>query len=328
MVLPVGVIGVNFKTAELLLREAIAKSALSLSGERGLFFPHPTVLLSTCNRTEIYFHALDLAQAQSDLLSLLRRQVEGPFEHCLYSYFGLDCFAHLCRVTAGLDSAILAETEIQGQVKTAYAQASACLALPSALHYLFQKALKVAKSVRSHLALERGAPSLFGTLWHLAEQDLGPLQEKQILLVGYSEIHRGLASFLMHKGIEKLTFCTRYPETVQSWRTCGRDELSNWNRYDLISCASRSDGFLVRGLSQGRHVIFDLSVPRNVDPQVGTGAVRLYNIEQIGQLIEQKKCVLSGGLERLEECLWENVVHLAHLYRAKMQRSQICSVLL
>src|SRR3989344_5631616 len=101
-VLRVGVIGVNFKTAELPLREAIAKSAQSLAGERSLFFPCPTVLLSTCNRTEIYFSADDLAQVQSELLSLLRRQVAEPFEHRLYSYFGIDCFAHLCRVAAGL----------------------------------------------------------------------------------------------------------------------------------------------------------------------------------------------------------------------------------
>jgi len=326
MLLQVGVIGVNFKTAELPLREAIAKSAASLAGEKRLFFPHPTILLSTCNRTEIYFHAPDLAQAQSDLLSLLRRQVEVPFEHRLYSYFGIDCFAHLCRVAAGLDSAILAETEIQGQVKTSYGKACEILALPSALHYLFQKALKVAKSVRSHLAIDRGAPTLFGTLWQIAAQSLGNLKDKRILLVGYSEIHRGFSSFLAHKGIEKLTFCTRSPESVHQWRACGREEITRWDEYDLISCASKADDFLIHGPGKKRHLIFDLSVPRNVDPRVGGGDIALYNIEQIDQIIEQKKFMPSDSLERLEAHLWENVLHLAHLYRDKVERAPVFSI--
>lgn len=318
-VLRVGVLGINYKTAELPLREAIAKGAQSLAGERSLFFPHPTILLSTCNRTEIYFSADDLAQVQSDLLALLRGQIEEPFEHRLYSYFGIDCFAHLCRVTAGLDSAILAETEIQRQVKIAYAKASEVLVMPSCLHYLFQKAMKVAKSVRSQLALERGAPTLFGTLWQIACQELGDLTKMKILLVGYSEIHRGFASFLAYKGVSEITYCTTFPERVPEKSVCGREELKNWGDYDLISCASQAEGFLIKGKGKKRHLIFDLSVPRNVDPEMK--GVILYNIEQIDQMIEQKKFMESDSLERLESLLWENVILLARLYREKMEKS-------
>jgi glutamyl-tRNA reductase len=304
--LSVGVLGINHKTADLPLRESIARGAQSLSGERALFFHHPTILLSTCNRIEIYFSADDLAQAHSDLLAHLRKQIEEPFEHRLYSYFGVDGFFHLCRVAAGLDSAILAETEIQRQVKVAYANSKR---LPSSLHYVFQKALKVSKEIRSSLALQRGAPTLYGTLWRLAEW-----KNQRILLVGYSEINRGLISFLTHKGVKNISLCTRNP--MQVWiegvRVVSRSVLSQWQEYDVIVCASKADDYLIRGEGRENQVIFDLSVPRNVDPKVGA---LVYNIEEVNRLIEQKGAAHS--LEQCEAFIWENVIKLIRIYRLK-----------
>src|SRR5271154_332014 len=110
--LRVGIMGINYKTSDLSFREKFSRVAEKLSGERALFFKHPTVLLSTCNRTEIYFSAEDLAEAHSDLLAFFRPHI---LEQRLYAYFGIDCFAHLSKVAAGLDSAIIAETEILRQ---------------------------------------------------------------------------------------------------------------------------------------------------------------------------------------------------------------------
>lgn len=306
--LSIGVLGINFKTADLQLREEIARGAESLNGERALFFRHPTVLLSTCNRTEIYFSSENLAEAHTDLLALLRTRIETPFEHRLYSYFGIDCFAHLCRVAAGLDSAILAETEIQRQVKVAYANAKV---LPSCLHYAFQKALKVSKYIRSHLELERGAPTLYGTIWQLAKEF------KNILLVGYSEINRGFASFLMHKGVKDIALCTRNPSSVrlEGVRVYDRRLLSHWQEFDLIVSASKADGYLITGKTDRRHLIFDLSVPRNVDPAVNA---ELYNMEQLNHLIEQKRNVLH--FEQCEELVLENVLKLTQIYQLKTSR--------
>lgn len=307
--LSIGVLGINYKTADLALRESIARGAQSLSGERALFFCYPTILLSTCNRTEIYFSAEDLAQAHSDLLAHLRMQIAEPFEHRLYSYFGVDCFFHLCKVAAGLDSAILAESEIQRQVKVAYANSRK---LPSSLHFVFQKALKVSKEVRSGLALQRGAPTLYGTLWRLAEW-----KNRPILLVGYSEINRGLISFLMHKGIKNISLCTRDPSQVEieGVRVVSRSVLSRWPEYDVIVCASKADDYLIRGNGNRSQVIFDLSVPRNVDPKVGA---LIYNIEEVNRLTEQKET--AHALDRCETFIWENVLKLVRIYRFKTQR--------
>lgn len=309
--LNVGVLGINFKTADLGLREGIARGAQSLGGERALFFAHPAVLLSTCNRTEIYFSADDLAAAHSDLLAFLRNLVDVPFEHRLYSYFGIDCFAHLCRVAAGLDSAIVAETEIQRQVRVAYSQARQ---LPSCLHYIFQKALKVGKVIRNHHGLERGGPTLYGTLWQMAEW-----KNKRILLVGYSEINRGFASFLMHKGIEGFSLCTRNPASVdlEGVHIYDRTILARWQEYDLLVCASQANHFLITGLGDARHCIFDLSVPRNVDPAVGRTAT-LYNIDQLRR---------DGvRLEQCEALLLENVVRLTRIFRLKTTQNAKCKM--
>lgn len=301
--LRIGVIGISFKTADLALREAVARGAESLSGNRAVFFSHPTVLLSTCNRTEIYFSSEDLTAAHSDVLALLRSQIDVPFEHRLYSYFGMDCFFHLSRVASGLDSAVLAETDIQRQVKVAYTESK--IALPGSLHYVFQKALKIGKNVRSEYKM---ATTLYGTLWQNAVEFFGDLRQQRILLVGYSEINRGLISFLSHKGIHQVTLCTR--AGVEG--AVDRDELRRWREYDWIICATKADGYLIRGNSDRRHLIFDLSVPRVVDPDVGA---TLYNIEEIHQWSEQK------SIGHIDAFVWENVVRLCQIYRAKTQHA-------
>lgn len=306
--LHLGMIGINYKTADLVLREAVARGAQSLAGEKRLFFRHPTILLSTCNRTEIYFSAEDLSEAHNDLLSFLRQQIQIPFEQKLYSFFGLDCFTHLCRVTAGLDSAILAETEIQRQVKGAYAEACEILALPSCVHYVFQKALRVAKTARSCFFLERGA--LFEMLWRLATEVFSDLSKKRILLVGYSEVNRRFFAFLERRRVFNVKFCTK------TGHGCSREELLRWHAYDLICCATKADGYLIQGEGRKKHLIFDLSVPRNVDPKI-RGNVLLYNIEQIDQLIEQKR---TPSLEQSEIFVEQYALRLARLYREKAER--------
>src|SRR5207237_3037325 len=133
----VGLIGISHKTASIGERENVARAVQALL-EHNIFLNFPFVILSTCNRTEIYFSSDDLATAQSDLLAYLRLQMGHLFEHNFYSLFYSDCFYHLCQVTAGFDSAVMGETEIQGQVKDAYLR-STKNSLHHCLHFAFQK---------------------------------------------------------------------------------------------------------------------------------------------------------------------------------------------
>lgn len=322
--LKVGVIGLNHKTADLALREAMARGANSLAGEKAFFFPHPIILLSTCNRTEFYFSAENLAEGHSDLLSFLRSVVGSAFEQSLYSYFHADCFAHLCRVTAGLDSAILAETEIQRQVKVAYGLAAQHLELPSSLHYVFQKALKIAKDLRCTFAVEQRAPSLYNALYQIAELFFGELRGRKLLLIGYSEINRGLASFLQRKKVDPFYLVTRHPKAVslEGIYVYGRDLLNQWNEFDWIVSASKAEEPLISGKSSKRQLICDLSVPRNIDPVVGKNTqVQLMNIEMINRWIDERKKSERGYLEQSEQYLCMQVARHSQIYREKVLAS-------
>ncbi|MDE3045878.1 MAG: glutamyl-tRNA reductase [Verrucomicrobiota bacterium] len=323
-VLKIGVLGLNHKTACLLLREAMARGASALAGEKALFFPHPTVLLSTCNRTEIYFSSDDLAETHSDLLAALRRHWihAGPFEYRLYSYFGIDCFLHLGRVAAGLDSAILAESEIQRQVKVAYAKACELFSLPSCMHYVFQKSLKVGKLIRSEFQLARQAPTLSQAVWQLAKEKLGDLKQRRILLVGHSEINRSIAFFLVQRGITHFAMATREPSSVciEGCSPRNRSELDRWADYDLIVAATSGDQYLLFGSSTREHVLFDLSVPRTIDPSLAQEPnTTLYNIEQVNQWINRKRSTHMDQLPLCDEILRQNVLRLARAFRAKLE---------
>ncbi len=121
----IGVVGINHRLAGLELRDSLARICQKKFGsDRITHSNHSFILLSTCNRTEVYFCSDNLPESHSYLINALRGDVSEDFDQKLYSFFGSDCFLHLCRVTAGLDSAIVAETEIQGQVKTAYEKAA------------------------------------------------------------------------------------------------------------------------------------------------------------------------------------------------------------
>lgn len=296
----VGVLGVNHKTADLSMREAIAREVLWL--KENIFAPYPMVILSTCNRVEIYFSAPDLAAAHTHLLSFFRQTIGLIFEQSFYAFFSIDCFFHLCLVTAGLDSAILAESEIQKQVKDAYRQASH---LPSSLHYIFQKALRVSKENRS-----KGG-GLYRALWQMTSWE-----GRKILIVGFSQINRGLMHFLLCKGIREMTLCTQQKVCMEGIRVGDRSLLKEWSRYDILVSATQSEDYLIRGGGIRQPVIFDLGVPRNVDPEA---RATIYNIEEIHNWIAQHGEKMALADHKL--AIWSHVVRLYRIYRLKTQRA-------
>ncbi len=310
----VGVLGVNHKTADLALREELAQHASSLLNNP--FSPFPIVLLSTCNRVEIYFSTEDLAEGQRYLLSHFRKIIDSAFEQAFYSFFGRDCFFHLCKVAAGLDSAIIAESEIQRQIKVAYANAKH---LPSCLHFVFQKALKVSKEIRSKQHAQKG-PTLYSALWRLAEW-----QNKSVLLIGFSQINRGLISFLMHKGILNITLSTRHPEKVniEGIRIRDRSILQEWQKFDIVVSATQVTEYLIGGHPSKNCIIFDLSVPRSVDPSIGA---KIYNIEQVNEWIRAHR--EAEEPLSFESIIWQNVINLSKIYIERTSKAKFSSILL
>lgn len=336
----IGVVGINYRLAELKLRESLAKICQKKFGPGHIHPPgHTFLLLSTCNRTEVYFCSDDLAESHSYLINTLRTDVSEDFDQKLYSFFGPDCFHHLCRVTAGLDSAIVAETEIQGQVKIAYEKTTEQIPVPSELHFLFQKALQIGKKVRSQLPLQRGFPNLEHAILNAASKAGKPVStDCRILFIGASDINFKILYFLKNKGFSNITLCNRtlsvaeeYSQThdvkVMPW-----SELSRWEEFDWIITGTKAQDPLIHkdNLPKnivGEKILFDLSVPRNVHPNVSEERnIQLWNIDQLNAMLQTRREKMNGILDSAEELVARSTEAYLHRFKNKelLRQSMLC----
>ncbi len=284
-----GVLGINHLLAPVALRGAIAEIAnRRLHHDRSIHGDQSLILLSTCNRIEIYFSSPTLSWTHSYLLEILKRECPLPFDQLLYTFFGKACLRHLMRVTSGLDSALMGETEIQGQVKRAYLESSEIRQLPFELHFLFQKSLHVGKKIRNR-HLKRGAEaSLESGVEIILEKHLKP--GTPLLLVGASETNHRIALHLRKRG--------KYPFSLSNRTASKGDQLAMslgcpfipwkaWQEAQGIVFATSSpttlldpeDTFLFDGK---KRLLIDLGVPQNVDPRLRANpGVTLFDIDEI-----------------------------------------------
>jgi glutamyl-tRNA reductase len=278
----IGVLGISCKSAPLALLEKIAKAALHLSSQN--------IVLSTCHRTEIYFSANDLAACQADIFQHLKPACHS-YEHAFYSFFGVECFYHLACVTSGLDSLLLAESDIQRQVKVAYETARQNY-LPSPLHFLFQKSLKTGKDARSQFPLFQKACHLESILHDLTCKLLGPTP--RLLFVGNSDINRKIIHTFWRKGHRNMTLSTRtltpaLPFAVDYHLTLrDRQEIALWTTYDAVICATTAPTYLLTPIHNPHtRLILDLSVPRVAHPALNDlPTLTLLNMEEIAKFFE------------------------------------------
>lgn len=334
----VGVLGINHKLADLELRELLAKACqrrlapgLSTHGE------HSFILLSTCNRTEVYFSSEELAATHSYLLSILRNDVCDDFDQKLYSYFGQDCLLHLCRVAAGLDSAIVAETEIQGQVKNAYEVAKEYYRLPFEQHYLFQKALGIAKKVRGVLPTKPGVPDIEHAIYQTGEHLFENVQQPSILFVGASEINEKILSSFVSKQLNNISLCNRSSEKGQKLAAkyyipfVPWNDLQRWHEFDWIILGTKAPEYLLNQQSSskkiGKKLIIDLSVPRNADPILARHPeITLLNIDQINRRLKIRRERLMHSLNQAEEMISEAIQQQIELFHEKEKtRLRLCA---
>jgi len=301
----IGVFGINYKQADVALREKLCSAF-----QRRFFLISPiphSVLIATCNRVELYFSGPQPSELHQNIISILRTEISEDFEQKCYSFFGRDCFWHLARVTAGLDSAIAAETEIQGQVKNAYEQAKNSYTLSSELHYLFQRALHVGKTTRSRYFQGKNLPDMEHAILHMAHEffadTLPPL-----LFIGASEINIKIARFLQRRNVCKLFFCNRTESKVEELKQELNISIVPWNmletrweEFHWIIAGAKSLQHLIRPrpcLHETKRLLIDLAVPRNIHPKV---AGKLYNIDELQQLLVQRKTALEESLQQAEK---------------------------
>jgi len=334
----VGVVGINYKLADLKLREKLAITCQRRFGPGCSAHPEQSfILLSTCNRTEIYFSSNNLAETHSYILRILKQDVEEEFDQKLYSYFNDECFYHLAYVVAGLDSAIVAETEIQGQVKIAYQKMCAYHQLPSELHFLFQKSLKIGKQVRSSISLGRGMPDVEHAIYSVGRHLFGNPENCSILFVGASDINLKILHFLKSKGMPQIAITNRTEKTAKNLARKYQIKMHPWNRlgawpqYDWIIFGTKSPDYLIKRSDcvsiTKQKLTIDLCVPRNVDPLVSRhSAVTLLNIDQLNRMLKHRRKKMSGFISDAEKIVKHNTCQQVSIFKRKQERHLSASV--
>lgn len=302
-------IGLNHKTAPLHLRERVAvprdrlpevlRSLRERTGE--------AVLVSTCNRTEVY-SVSDNPDASADALEVLLAEY-GGIDHSelaphLYRRAGVEAARHLFRVASGLDSMMLGESEILGQVRNALAAASESGSVQVPLSRLFHGAIRAGRRAREETDVSRNSLSLSYAGVQLVQRAAGGLTGLRALLVGAGEAGRLLARALRSTGVSDLLVANRTPERAAalaerlSGRTVPLDEAAGALAHvdvAVMAADARTPVFDVAALEsamaerQGRPlVVLDMSVPRSVDPRAGElEGVRLFNIDDLSTITEE-----------------------------------------
>jgi glutamyl-tRNA reductase len=304
-------LGVSHRTAPLELRERLALTEGRAAGVlNGLVSEDPiteAAAISTCNRTEIYLVAADTVEAETAALGVLAREASIPPTELLgplYSLRGADAARHLFEVTAGLDSMILGEAEIQGQVKRAYELALVEGATGAVLNRLFRGALAAGKRVRTETAIGEKGVSIPSVAVELAQRNLGDLASSRVLLVGAGETSELTARALSARGVEAVFVANRrHNRAIGLAQMFGGtavriDELpAQLERADIVVSTTnsphhlieRSELELVMRQRPGRPLLLiDLAVPRDIDPACRElSGVTLHDVDDVQAIVER-----------------------------------------
>src|SRR5437899_3631072 len=294
--------GLSHKTAPIELREQLAPKHSELADRAHILKSrgqlNEIVLLSTCNRVEIYGTTRGAA---SDIKSLFKLLCSKPEELDAYIYVheNVDAVRHLLRVTAGLDSMVLGETEITGQIKNAYEIARSAGLTGRVLNRLFQKALQATKEIRTRTAIGRGAVSIKSAAVELIEKILGEdLGRRSIMVIGAGQMAECCLRLLVKKGARSILVANRsFDRAIDlaiqygGQAVCLGDCLFEMPDVDVVIAATSSAETLLyrddieRLMEARRHrplLLIDLAVPRNIEPTVGgLENVSLYNIDDL-----------------------------------------------
>jgi glutamyl-tRNA reductase len=304
-------LGVSHQTAPLELRERLALTEGRAAGVlNGLVSEGPiteAAAISTCNRTELYLVAADTVEAETAALGVLAREASIPPTELLgplYSLRGTDAAQHLFRVTAGLESMIVGEAEIQGQIKRAYELALVEGATGAVLNRLFRGALAAGKRARTETAIGEKGVSIPSVAVELAQRNLGDLASRRVLLVGAGETSELTARALSARGAEAVFVANRHYNRAiglaqQFGGTAVRiDELpAHLERADIVVSATDSPHHLIERsdlelVMKQRHdrdlLLIDLAVPRDIDPGCRElRGVGLHDVDDVQAIVER-----------------------------------------
>ncbi len=337
-------LGINHTTAPLALRERVAFPAERIiEAVRKLradvpAATHETAILSTCNRTEIYCAsdaALESIGAPlRDWLARYHSMPSAQLEPHFYTFDQSDAVRHAFRVASGLDSMVLGEPQILGQMKQAMRDADAAGAVGTLLHQLFQRTFSVAKEVRSSTSIGAHSVSMAAAAARLAERIFETMNTQHVLFIGAGEMIELCATHFAARNPRSITIANRTMERGEALaaRCHGRAmplaELSHrLAEFDVvISCTASSLpiiglGMVERAVRQRRHrpmFMVDLAVPRDIEAEVGRlDDVFLYTIDDLGKIVEEGIENRQAAVTQAEVIIEEQVRHFMHWLDAR-----------
>lgn len=322
--------GVDFRTAAVGRRETLAVLPQDLGEQMRMLSARmgggEVVLISTCNRVELYALS-DAANMPATLRNWFVERAGPEILPALNYWAGEVAVLHLYRVASGLESMIVGESEVLGQVKTSYEAARQAGTAGRGFNILFQSAMGTGKWVRAHTPLSSGISSVGGAAAVLAAKIFGDLSDRRVLLIGAGKMAESSAKHLLAKKAKCLVVANRSleraSELAQALGGQGvalSEGIARLGDFDIVVCSTSCPDTVL----DARHVsaamkdrrgrplfIIDIAVPRDVSPDVGElEGVFLYNIDSLEALVKDSIGQRNGAVEAAEQAVSERAAEL------------------
>jgi glutamyl-tRNA reductase len=334
-------LGVSHRTAPVDLRERLDFSSRDVGAAVEALAQRPstaeTVVLSTCNRSEIYVASSDPERAREDVIAFLAEYHHLPgdaFVPHLFTSRDQDAARHLFRVAAGLDSIVVGEPQVFGQVKDAYEVAAVRHCTGPLLTGAFQWAFRVGKRVRTETALGEGAISIAYAALSPARKIFGKLQGRRVLVVGAGEISTLAAKHLREQGAGEIAITSRTMASADALAQEVGGQAIPWaqlpaalGRADIVISATgaqrpiitRAQIEAVTGRKRADPLfIVDLAVPRDVEASVGDiEQVFLYNVDDLQGIVQENLQRRHAEIERAEVIVAEEAARFTAWQRSR-----------
>ncbi|GHF96621.1 glutamyl-tRNA reductase [Deinococcus piscis] len=337
------VVGLNHQTAPVSVRE---QAAVPVQGAQVLYgtlqdYADEVMVVATCNRTEVY-----LAGIRGAPEAAFNQAFRGEFGEHLYLHQERDAVRHLYRVVAGLDSLMVGETQIQGQVKRALAEAAGYGSTGTLLNKIVQGALATGKRVRSETGLSDRVVSVSSAAVELAREVLGDLQGRTALILGAGETAELTMTHLKAAGVSDVLVVNRTEERARTladrWggRTCPYQELQRaLPQADVVIASAATPHWVVQGADAEQAIreragrplfFFDISMPRILAPDIAeVSGAHLYNLDDLNSIVAQNLQWRRSALPHAEAIIRESAADLMrwHLTREAQLRRHAAAVL-
>lgn len=334
------VIGLNHNTAPIAIRECLAfpedNLEEALSKVHALSSIKENMIVSTCNRVEIYAATREAERAIHDLKDFLSQYHGLPlkeFDRSLYVHIGEEAVRHIFRVASSLDSMVVGEPQILGQIKEAYDRAQQSKTSGLILHRLLHRAFHVAKRVRTETKIAISAVSVSSVAVELAKKIFGTLEKKTVLLMGAGEMCELAARHLVSGGAEKILVTNRTDERAVALAQRFKGEaipfeemVQGLRKTDIVISATNSPGYLMshdqitkvmRDRKQRPIFFIDIADPRDIEPKVGDiENVYLYNIDDLQKVAHENIKDREKEAQKAEAIVEDEVLKFVNWYHS------------